>query len=992
MAEKTRVQTERFAFHGSLADTLRKIPPGGQVLMTDWPMSPGKRIAAVLKRVEIYSPEAKIYRVDKKGLVELPRSRWMFFQGRGQEDSGERFSLSLDPDSGKMESFQVSTRGTFHIRQDDVPGAGRYRLMEDGWAYNELGEAVSRLNWSCGADDLPVTENPPRPIHLRSANQQQPSITSLHGMILGVDTDNEFMSLKFSDNTTNATNYVAALISGISVVYERDLLVRLLQGTTYLRVSSSPDPYTQTSAGGATVAQLQEFGNYWSANMGAASRGLATMLSGKQTSNYSSSGIAWVGDTGQCLCSTTYGYSFFQVFKYPGSTAASDVSVAAHEIGHNFGSPHTHCYSPPIDLCYNQTGCYAGATSCPAATTINGVANVRGTLMSYCHMLGGCSSTPVFHPTCVAKIAPLINLKVGTCITPISNPVPTLSSMSPTSATAGSTAFNITVNGTNYVSDSVVKWNGSSRNTTFVSAGQLTAAITAADIAAAGSASVTVHNTTPGGGTSSALTFTILSPSNPVPMLSSLSPSSVTAGSSAFTMTLNGGNFLAGSVVQWNGGNRTTTYVSSTQLTVSVSASDVATAGSATVSVFNPSPGGGTSNTLTFTIQSISNPVPIASSLSPSSVSAGSSDFTLTLNGGNFLSGSVVRWNGGNRTTTFVNSTQLNASISASDVATAGTANVAVFNPSPGGGTSNTLTFTIQSVSNPVPALSSLTPSGSIAGSSAFTLAVNGTNFINGSTVRWNDSSRTTSYISANQLSAYIPATDIVTAGTARVTVFNGSPGGGTSNMLPFNIVAAATLNRKGYLPVILKDVVALACGFDSPFNGDMSGWQVHSGSWTAGSQYMTGTGLTGVRSSVSRATAYSNLVYEAKLMRYGTDTDANTLYIRGTVSPLDSSNQWYSGYGFQFTRDGSYFVFKRVAGVTTTLQSWTDSAALYQGSAWNTLRVVASGTSLSFYANGALLWSGSDASLSSGSVGIGMYCSYTDTLLVDWATLSCSP
>jgi len=55
----------------------------------------------------------------------------------------------------------------------------------------------------------------------------------------------------------------------------------------------------------------------------------------------------------------------------------------------------------------------------------------------------------------------------------------------------------------------VVRWKGSSRTTTFVNSGQLTAAILAADIASAGSALVTVFNATPGGGTSTALTFTI---------------------------------------------------------------------------------------------------------------------------------------------------------------------------------------------------------------------------------------------------------------------------------------------------------------------------------------------------------------------------------------------------------------------------------------------------------------------------------------------------
>src|SRR5450759_3833593 len=89
-------------------------------------------------------------------------------------------------------------------------------------------------------------------------------------------------------------------------------------------------------------------------------------------------------------------------------------------------------------------------------------------------------------------------------------------------------------------------------------------------------------------------------------------------------------------------------------------------------------------------------PVPTTTSLSPTSKTAGQGAFTLTVNGTNFVSGlSVVRWNGADRTTTYVNSTQLTAAITAADIASTGTASVTVFNPTPGGGTSNAQTFTV---------------------------------------------------------------------------------------------------------------------------------------------------------------------------------------------------------------------------------------------------------------------------------------------------------
>ena len=72
----------------------------------------------------------------------------------------------------------------------------------------------------------------------------------------------------------------------------------------------------------------------------------------------------------------------------------------------------------------------------------------------------------------------------------------------PDAVVPGGPAFTLTVNGTGFVSGSVVNWNGSARATTFVDGSQLTAAISAADIAAVGTASVTVVNSMPGGGMS----------------------------------------------------------------------------------------------------------------------------------------------------------------------------------------------------------------------------------------------------------------------------------------------------------------------------------------------------------------------------------------------------------------------------------------------------------------------------------------------------------
>src|SRR3989442_2804913 len=208
---------------------------------------------------------------------------------------------------------------------------------------------------------------------------------------------------------------------------------------------------------------------------------------------------------------------------------------------------------------------------------------------------------------------------------------------------------------------------------------------------------------------------------NLVPTVTSLSPTSTNAGGVAFTLTVNGTNFVSGSVVQWNSSARTTTFVSATQLRATIMAADIATAGTASVRVFTPAPGGGNSNALTFTINLAPNPVPTIGSLTPGNATAGAGAFTLTVNGTNFVSGSVVPWNSSARTTTFVSSTQLQAAITVGDIATVGTASVTVVSPTPGGGTSGALTFTINS-SVPPGAATLVAPSGNIAtGTPTFT-------------------------------------------------------------------------------------------------------------------------------------------------------------------------------------------------------------------------------------------------------------------------------
>ena len=285
--------------------------------------------------------------------------------------------------------------------------------------------------------------------------------------------------------------------------------------------------------------------------------------------------------------------------------------------------------------------------------------------------------------------------------------------------------------------------------------------------------------------------------SNPAPAITTLLPATVVAGSGATTLTINGSNFVSGAVVSFNGTARTTTFVNASQVTAALLAADVATAGTFPVTVTNPTPGGGTSNSVNFTVNAatVNNPVPTVTTLQPSSVTAGAGATTLTINGTNFISSSVVNFNGTARTTTYISATQVKAALFATDVAAAGTFPVTVTNPTPGGGTSNSVNFTVNAatVNNPVPTITTLQPASVNAGVGATTLTITGTNFVSNSVVNFNGTAKATTFVSATQLTAALLATDVATAGTFPVTVTNPTPGGGTSNAVNLTVNAVAT-------------------------------------------------------------------------------------------------------------------------------------------------------------------------------------------------------
>jgi hypothetical protein len=448
---------ELVRFDPELVPLLLALPAGARVRIADWPVAPGERKDVLLARHEVYAPGARILKVEGETTTEVPRSRLVFLWGLHAGDPLSGVFIAVDPQTRTVESLSHSAAGTFELRPL-TPGKPGLHLVASAHAFSATAAKGHKLDWNCGVAALPGAATPPRELVVRpeiagegaSSPAEAPwndgaaaagagaeialtAASSLRTATVAIDTDAQLLANKFSNDTTTATNYIASLFAAINVMYNRDLQIQLAEGTTILRVGT--DPYTQKDNGAASPGKLSEVSTYWAANYGSIQRTVTTMLSGLGSA-YSASGIAWVSG----LCSSSYGYSFSQVFL--SNQLSLDALIVGHENGHNFGSIHTHCYSPPIDECYNlEPGCYSGPTSCPAPSTINGVANVLGTIMGYCHLLGGCNTSQVFHPRTVAVVQPEISAALGICINGAIQ-APSLTAVNPQ---AGPTAGNNTV-------------------------------------------------------------------------------------------------------------------------------------------------------------------------------------------------------------------------------------------------------------------------------------------------------------------------------------------------------------------------------------------------------------------------------------------------------------------------------------------------------------------------------------------------------------------
>ncbi|HEX2163930.1 MAG TPA: M12 family metallo-peptidase, partial [Thermoanaerobaculia bacterium] len=398
----------------------RALPRGGRLLVEGLPLGPGgPRVALGLERVQVFAEDAEIvvHRAAGEDRLDPPDDAWMHGQLVGEGDS---VVLLTVPEEGVPRGL-LFRRGRFFVvgAEGSEPARGRGRLIAREGQIPPGGPFDCRLDEVTPPEDLVGTA--PRDLFPHGEPSLGDSLFeeeggggrvggfaasgATHTARVAVETDHELFQ-RFGGNRAALTAYVGDLFAYISTLYSREIGTSL--EVSHLSIWDSPsDPWTQTSPS----CGMYEFGRFWNNNRGSVDRTVAHFLSGKSTT----AGIAWLGvlcrdgftvdHGGSCpglspqrdVYGGGYGYTggISGGFNPASPSLVWDVLGVAHEIGHNFDSPHTHCYgdiggsSQPVDQCSasecGRPGCFCGTPTLPCGTAGAGC----GTVMSYCHLLSG---------------------------------------------------------------------------------------------------------------------------------------------------------------------------------------------------------------------------------------------------------------------------------------------------------------------------------------------------------------------------------------------------------------------------------------------------------------------------------------------------------------------------------------------------------------------------------------------------------------------------
>ncbi len=333
---------------------LRNVPVGGEVT-EDFLLTP----------FEVFSDDAQVFRMVDGQAVPAPRPDVRFFKGRGITDTTS--SLLLSVAGGRDVVMRVQSGGETTLI-NPIPSETRetQHMMVAGSALS--GEPLGTL---CSSGELPQHQEAMAAMTEEGEHAMARTGELIEAEIM-VDINYGLIANAFGGDTDAASSYALNIVAASSGLYERDLSMSLK--VSQLFYWAQPDPFSAASSQG----QLQSYQQYCNNARGDQARDLAVLMADLADGG----GIAYL----DVVCNPQMGYAVTNMeinTTFPAQGYSWDLVVVTHELGHNFGSPHTHCYSPPIDRCNSECG--------------HAVVPQVGTIMSYCHLLEGYGIEPYFH-------------------------------------------------------------------------------------------------------------------------------------------------------------------------------------------------------------------------------------------------------------------------------------------------------------------------------------------------------------------------------------------------------------------------------------------------------------------------------------------------------------------------------------------------------------------------------------------------------------------
>ena len=240
--------------------------------------------------------------------------------------------------------------------------------------------------------DVHLDEEPTDYELIKVMSEKEMSTDLLQADII-IEATNDFY--KLFNNLDKCTAYIAAVMSHTSQIFESNVYIQLFVPQVIIHQDKSKDPYNTTTQ---IYERLYQLRDQWRKKT--TKRAIVCLMTDIDyqggSGGYRVGGVSLGLGT---LCSNNEGYCVFGMqghYYYPTNNYTWDVSVSAHELGHAFGSPHTHsCYFRPnmIDTCITRDKPQAGSDGC--VTTGNPIPRL-GTLMSYCHLTNSTGTVALY--------------------------------------------------------------------------------------------------------------------------------------------------------------------------------------------------------------------------------------------------------------------------------------------------------------------------------------------------------------------------------------------------------------------------------------------------------------------------------------------------------------------------------------------------------------------------------------------------------------------